>query len=82
MTLTLNEIARVWQPMHLVWGERDPFGTPEAGVAAVRVMADARLTTVAAGRLPWVDEPDRCAAVVQGLIDGADADRTGTSLTS
>lgn len=75
MTLSLNELARVRQPMHFVWGERDPFGTPDAGEAAVRVTLDARLTTVAAGHLPWVDEPDRCAAVVQALIDGADAKR-------
>jgi len=71
MTLSLNELARVRQPVLLVWGERDPFGAPSAGQAAVRVMSDARLTTVAAGHLPWVDEPDRCAALVQALLEGA-----------
>ena len=68
--LTLEELARLNKPVRFVWGERDPFGPPSAGVAACRVMPDARLTTLATGHLPWVDAPDRCAALVQGLLDG------------
>lgn len=66
--LTLEELARVSQPVRLVWGERDPFGPPSAGEAACRVMPDAQLTTLATGHLPWVDEPDRSAAIVQELL--------------
>lgn len=67
--LTLEEMARVSQPVRFVWGERDPFGPPSAGEAARAVMADARLTTVPGGHLPWVDEPDRCADVIRELLD-------------
>lgn len=67
--LTLDELARVDQPVRLVWGEHDPFGPPSAGEAACRVMPDAQLTTLIAGHLPWVDQPDRCTSVVQDLLD-------------
>ncbi len=69
VTLTLAELARVSQPARFVWGERDPFGPPCAGEAACRMMSNARLTTLPAGHLPWVDEPDRCAAVAEELLD-------------
>jgi hypothetical protein len=32
-------------------------------------MPDAQLTTLIAGHLPWVDQPDRCTSVVQDLLD-------------
>jgi pimeloyl-ACP methyl ester carboxylesterase len=67
--LTLEELARLNQPVRLVWGERDPFGPPSAGEAACRLMPHAQVTTLATGHLPWVDERDRCALVVQDLID-------------
>jgi pimeloyl-ACP methyl ester carboxylesterase len=67
--LTLEEMARVSQPVSFVWGERDPFGPPSAGEVACRVMPNARLITVPAGHLPWIDEPDRCAATVRELLD-------------
>ncbi|HEU0235646.1 MAG TPA: alpha/beta hydrolase [Candidatus Limnocylindrales bacterium] len=67
--LTLEELRQVKQPVRFIWGERDPFGPPSAGEAACRVMPNASLMTVAAGHLPWVDEPDQCAGVVQELLD-------------
>lgn len=69
--LTLAELTRLKQPVHFVWGERDPFGPPSAGEAARRVMQDARLTTLPTGHLPWVDQPVQCAGVVQDLLDRA-----------
>jgi pimeloyl-ACP methyl ester carboxylesterase len=68
VTLTLGEMVQVRQPVRFIWGERDPFGPPSIGEAACGVMADARLTALAAGHLPWVDEPDRCSDVVQDLL--------------
>jgi pimeloyl-ACP methyl ester carboxylesterase len=67
--LTLDELAHVSQPVRFVWGERDPFGPPSAGEAARLVMPDARLMTLNAGHLPWVDQPNRCADIVQELLD-------------
>ena len=62
-------LAGVRQPFDSYGGERDPFGPPSAGEAACRSMPDAQLAALPAGHLPWVDEPDRCAAVVQGFIE-------------
>jgi pimeloyl-ACP methyl ester carboxylesterase len=69
--LTLEDIARLTQPVGLVWGERDPFGPPAVGEAASRVMTNARLTTLAAGHLPWIDEPDRCAVAAEESFERA-----------
>ena len=67
--LGFEELARVSQSVRFVWGERDPFGPPSAGDAACRVMPNARLTTLATGHLPWIDEPDRCADLVRESLD-------------
>lgn len=69
VVLTLDELAHINQPVRFVWGEQDPFGPPSVGEGACRVMPDARLTTLAAGHLPWVDQPDQCAEVVRELLD-------------
>jgi 2-hydroxy-6-oxonona-2,4-dienedioate hydrolase len=69
MRLTLEELGQVRQAVRIVWSRRDPFGPPSAGEAACRVMPDGQLTTLSAGHLPWVDEPDRCAGVVEELLD-------------
>jgi pimeloyl-ACP methyl ester carboxylesterase len=69
--LTLAELARIGQPVQFVWGERDPFGPPKVGEAVCRVMPDARLTTLPTGHLPRVDEPVRCAEIVQEYVDRA-----------
>jgi pimeloyl-ACP methyl ester carboxylesterase len=71
VTLTLGELAQVRQPVRFIWGERDPFGQPSLGETACWVMPKARLTTLATGHLPWVDEPAQCGDIVQELLDRA-----------
>jgi 2-hydroxy-6-oxonona-2,4-dienedioate hydrolase len=71
VTLTLEELAQVRQPVHFIWGEGDPYGDPSLGGAATRRMPNARLTTLATGHLPWVDEPARCGDLVQEFLDHA-----------
>lgn len=80
ITLRLEELAQVRQPVRFIWGERDPFGPPSLGEAACRVMPDARLVTLVAGHLPWIDEPDRSAGVVQELLNGTGGPREAPSL--
>jgi pimeloyl-ACP methyl ester carboxylesterase len=69
ISLTRDEFTRIRQPVRFVWGDRDPFGAPGAGEAVCKVAPDARLTSLPAGHLPWLDEPGHCAAVVQELIE-------------
>jgi pimeloyl-ACP methyl ester carboxylesterase len=57
-------------PTFFIWGEKDPFDTPESGEAiAAQIPAGARLARVPdAGHLPWFDEPERCSALILGFL--------------
>jgi len=62
-------LRAITQPVQLIWGDRDPFGSPAVGAEMAAIMQRARLVTLAAGHLPWVDEPDRCAEIVRDFTD-------------
>jgi len=62
-------LRTITQPVQLIWGDRDPFGSPAVGGEMTAIMPRARMVTLAAGHLPWVDEPDRCAKVVRDFLD-------------
>ena len=67
----LPELGALTAPTLFLWGDRDPFGRPDAGRALVERMPDARLEVVPdASHLVWLDQPDLCAdAVVAFLTD-------------
>ena len=69
-TLRLHEpeLAEVSRPVLLVWGDRDLFGDQETGRRASRAMPDARIVEMAAGHLPWLDQPDACARAVSVFV--------------
>ena len=56
-------------PTLLVWGERDAFGSPEEGEALVAMNPNLRLVRVGgAGHLPWLDDPERAVAEIEGFL--------------
>ena len=59
-----DELRRVHKPTLLVWGTRDPFGTPDVGRRAAAVIPGARIEVVAEGHLPWLDDPARTGRIV------------------
>jgi 2-hydroxy-6-oxonona-2,4-dienedioate hydrolase len=61
-------LRRIVQPVQLIWGDRDPFGSPAIGAQMAAIMPRTRLVTLAAGHLPWVDEPGRCAEIVRDFL--------------
>ena len=63
------ELRRIRQPVLFLWGDHDPFGTPEVGRRALEAMPDAHLQVVpGGGHLPWLDEPEQCAACIRGFF--------------
>ena len=66
--LTEDELARVVTPTKFVWGSEDRFQHPEDGRRAAAVMPDASVTEVPGGHHPWWDRPERCSALIDGLI--------------
>ena len=68
MRISADELRSVPQPTLFVWGKADPFGSPDAGRAAVALMSEARLKVVGIGHLPWWDDPDECARLVREFM--------------
>jgi pimeloyl-ACP methyl ester carboxylesterase len=68
MRITEDELRRVAQPTLFVWGKDDPFGSPDAGRAAVTLMPEARLAVVGLGHLPWWDALDDCARLIREFV--------------
>jgi 2-hydroxy-6-oxonona-2,4-dienedioate hydrolase len=64
-------LAQVRTPTHFVWGERDPFGSPETGRALVERIPNATLEVLpGAGHAPWLDDLDYTVNVVDRFLRG------------
>ncbi len=59
--LTSEQLARTRQPTLLIWGRRDPFGSPEVGRRLADSLPHAELEMVDAGHAPWLTQADRIA---------------------
>jgi pimeloyl-ACP methyl ester carboxylesterase len=68
MRISADELRGITQPTLFLWGKNDPFGSPDAGRVAARLMPEARLEVVGLGHLPWWDEPDECARLVREFV--------------
>lgn len=56
-----DELAKLKQPTLFLWGERDPFGSPEIGRRAAGLMPNARLETVPGAHHPQLTDTVACA---------------------
>jgi pimeloyl-ACP methyl ester carboxylesterase len=53
VALTPDELARISQPVQLVWGRDDTFGPPAIGERAADLIPDADLHVIPGGHGPW-----------------------------
>lgn len=66
---TAAELARVTTPTLLIWGKRDPFGGLDVARGVAAALPNSRLVELPdEGHLPWVGDPDRCAAEVEAFL--------------
>jgi len=65
---TAEQLRNVPQPVQLVWGDNDPFGSVESGRRAASLLPNARFEVVPGGHLPWLDSPDQVAEHVQAFL--------------
>lgn len=80
VALNAKELARVSCPVRMIWGEDDPFGSPETGRQAAAAMQDASLHVVPGGHGPWFRNPGPVASLaVPFLREHAGAGKTETS---
>jgi pimeloyl-ACP methyl ester carboxylesterase len=66
--VTAADLAAVTVPTLLVWGDADVFQRAEEGERAARSIPGARFELIGGGHLPWLDDPERCAALLEDFL--------------
>jgi pimeloyl-ACP methyl ester carboxylesterase len=70
----LRDIAA---PVLMIWGDEDPYGGPQIGRRAAALIRDARLEVIPGRHAPFLDDPERCGALIDALLRRAPAPVTG-----
>lgn len=60
-----DTLRAIEPPTTIIWGDHDTLGTPDDVRAGVGVIEAAGLETVAAGHIPFLSHPERCARLIQ-----------------
>ena len=66
--LTDDELRAIAPPVLFIWGEDDVYGGPEIGRRAAALIPGARIEVVPGNHAPFLDEPERCAALIRELV--------------
>jgi pimeloyl-ACP methyl ester carboxylesterase len=68
VALTTAELRRIVQPVQLIWGEGDPFGSLAAGEMAARAIPEAELHVTSGGHAPWIGATGLVAELVVAFL--------------
>lgn len=68
VALTEKQLARLAQPVQLIWGANDTFGPPAIGERAAEIIPQAELHVVPGGHGPWVNQPQRVGSIVTPFL--------------
>jgi pimeloyl-ACP methyl ester carboxylesterase len=66
---TPADLQHVRQPVLVLWGSDDPFGTIEQGRRGAAHLPDAVFYEVGVGHLPWLDDPATCGELLCDFLD-------------
>jgi pimeloyl-ACP methyl ester carboxylesterase len=61
------ELRQLPVPVLMIWGDQDPYGRPEIGQRACALLPDARLEIIPGRHAPFLDDPERCGALIDDL---------------
>jgi pimeloyl-ACP methyl ester carboxylesterase len=61
------ELRQLAMPVLMIWGEEDPYGGPEIGQRACALIPNARLEVIPGRHAPFLDDPERCGALIDDL---------------
>ena len=67
-SISTGELSGLAVPTLMVWGERDPVGSPAVARRVTDVIPEARLELLDAGHVPWLGHPDRVAELVGDFV--------------
>ena len=62
------ELRQLTVPVLMIWGDEDPYGGPEIGRRACELLPDARLEVIPGRHAPFLDDPERCGALIDELV--------------
>jgi pimeloyl-ACP methyl ester carboxylesterase len=60
-----DELRRLAVPVLLIWGDADIYGPPAIADRALQLMPNARLEVLAGGHAVFLDNPERCAGLIE-----------------
>jgi pimeloyl-ACP methyl ester carboxylesterase len=66
--LSEAELRQLNVPVLMIWGEEDPYGRPEIGQRANALLPDARLEVIPGRHAPFLDDPERCGALIDEVL--------------
>ncbi len=73
------ELRQLAVPVLMIWGDEDPYGGPEIGQRACSHIPDARLVIIPGRHTPFLDDPERCGALIDDLVRRATPARPDSS---
>lgn len=68
VALSDDQLALIHQPVQLLWGEGDPFGSMAAGERAARILPDAEFHVVPGGHAPWLHPGGEAARMATAFL--------------
>lgn len=78
MGLADAELQRLATPVLMIWGDADPYGDPEIGRRAAALMPSAHLEVIPGCHAPFLDDPERCGALITDFIRRSGHGRSST----
>lgn len=65
------ELRRIPAPVLMIWGDADPYGPADIGQRAAELIPNAKLEVIPGRHAPFLDDPQRCAAAINDLLQTA-----------
>jgi pimeloyl-ACP methyl ester carboxylesterase len=66
--LSDSDLQQLAAPVLMIWGDEDPYGEPEIGRRACALIPDARFEVIPGRHAPFLDDPERCGALIAELV--------------
>jgi pimeloyl-ACP methyl ester carboxylesterase len=64
-----DQLNQLQVPVRFIWGSKDAFEKPETGKQKAATIPDHQFEVVEnAGHCPWLDQPEKCVALISSMI--------------
>lgn len=80
VSLAADQLGRLSQPVQLIWGRSDPFGSPEVGMEVARCIPNSELHLVEGGHTPWLSRARAVAELARPFLHQHSASPTATTV--